>query len=469
MDPSTGAGGGLLMGMLGVAGAVVAGVAVGLAATTAWAGGAVPDDPAAFGRTRSLGDVIAASDAADRPVHILYVHGMRAEGPDFSKAFRQAICEHVAGACITAPREPPPFRVDLGPRPDLRVAGRPVWDSDAAWTASAPFVDRYVFERTGRPPIVVDEVNWWPLLFPLKCRFIVAPEGRLSGPDRRRLELCVERGDPAHPWLTPAEMAESLKGPRLRGGGAYLNRLGKREIMNFGLADATITLGPLRDYLREAMDQAFGYAARFDGGATGQEFVVISESLGSFMVLDAARGGGAAKAVIDQTANYYFFANQFRLLELARVEDPSSLKAGEAADASPLGVLMAPVADKAGLAVPPTRQVIAFSDPSDLLTFDMPRLIRPDGSEAAVVVNVHTRNATSWLGLFADPLKAHTGGQREQARAEDDVRGGGALGAQPDRLHGRTISRAPGMSCRSVEGTRGRVPAGLRTTCPTEP
>jgi hypothetical protein len=49
------------------------------------------------------------------------------------------------------------------------------------------------------------------------------------------------------------------------------------------------------------------------------------------------------------------------------------------------------------------KQIIAFSDPSDALTFPVPQF------DNAKVSNVYVRNATSVLGLFADPVKAHSG------------------------------------------------------------
>jgi hypothetical protein len=61
------------------------------------------------------------------------------------------------------------------------------------------------------------------------------------------------------------------------------------------------------------------------------------------------------------------------------------------------------------LVAPRPRQVIAFSDPSDMLTFDVPKLLNPDGSEAAIVVNVYDRNEINWFGLLVNPVKAHTG------------------------------------------------------------
>ena len=56
-----------------------------------------------------------------------------------------------------------------------------------------------------------------------------------------------------------------------------------------GSTDAVIALGPMRSLFRKTMDKAFNYAARYDGhDVAGQEFVVVSESLGSFVVMDAA-------------------------------------------------------------------------------------------------------------------------------------------------------------------------------------
>ena len=401
------------------------------------AGGLKMDDPSAFARTQSLGSVIA--QATDRPVHIVFVHGIRASGPGTAMTFMKGLCRHAPVQCPNPDHLRPAERkpIPLGPWPtDTRVMGSPVWASQADWDASTPFVDRYVFPRAGRPPMVVDEVNWWPLLFPLKCRFLVAPDAQLSGVDKADLELCVDQTPPYHAWLSAAEYDAALQGPRISGGGAIVNAAVKQQLVNWGLSDAVVALGPTRSLLHRTMDGVFAYAAHYDGrDIAGQTFVVVSESLGSFVVMDAAANaeGDAPRAqdVMAGTADLYFFANQFALLDLGRItglERPSpagaqarDLMAGGPAAANPeaqgpsSATLLqhwdrTPLPPRPlGEAPPRTRQIIAFSDPSDALTFDVPKQTTADGGEAAIVVNVYDRNEFDWFGLVADPVSAHSG------------------------------------------------------------
>jgi hypothetical protein len=46
-------------------------------------------------------------------------------------------------------------------------------------------------------------------------------------------------------------------------------------------------------------------------------------------------------------------------------------------------------------------QVVAWSDPSDVITFRVPRIGDVD------VVNLYVKNAFRWFGLFESPTKAH--------------------------------------------------------------
>ncbi len=405
-----------------IAAGVIGLIALAWLATGAAAAAALrADDPAALARTRSLGDAI--DQTRDRPVHILFIHGMRADGPGLAGPFMEGLCRYGPIRCpagVAAPLTAQRHYIDLGTRPPAEVMGSPVWRDEAEWRASRPFVDRYRFERPGAPPAIVDEVNWWPLLMPLRCRTLVAPESRLSGVDKAHLDLC-------RPWLTAAEYAAALKGPRVSGGGAWANAVLKRQLMNWGLADAVIALGPARTLIRRAIDEAFGYAAAFDGrGAAGQEFVVVCESLGSFVVLDAAgdRFGDApnAREVVAATSDLYFFANQFALLELGRVTGLAAVArpglatpalAASAPEVSPFAILSQwarPPAARPELALAPRpRQVIAFGDPSDALTYDVPPV------PGAVVVNIYDRNEFDWFGLIADPIAAHSGHSRNPA------------------------------------------------------
>src|ERR1700722_6898981 len=289
--------------------------------------------------TKSLGALIQESN--DRPVHIIFVHGMRTNGPGASSVFRQGLCQYVPGGCqlkggysTTGVRSDP---FDIGKYPsDANVVDRKIWPTQAAWSASRPFVDRYVYVNPTGKQIVVDEVNWWPLLFPLKCRFLLLPDANLSGPDLTNRGLCAQDTPPFYAWIDQNELKNIKSGHPLSGGGAMINAELKQQIMNWGLSDAVMTVGPLQRFFRRAMNAAFDYAAAYDGKTLGeQDFVVISESLGSFVVLDAFAtpeagfvsdkdklkpASSGVRDVLTQTFYLYFFANQFAMLELARIE-----------------------------------------------------------------------------------------------------------------------------------------------------
>lgn len=390
--------------------------------------------------TKSLGTLI--QEASDRPVHIIYVHGMRATGPGASSVFRQGLCKYVGDGCRLKPGFPAQGlrseRFDIGEYPeDATVVDQKIWPTDAAWSASEPFVDRFVYVSSSGRQIVVDEVNWWPLLFPLKCQFLLLPDANLSGADLTDLGFCAKGEDPFHAWIDSAQL-NSIKSSRpVSGGGALINAALKQQIMNWGLSDAVMAVGPLQKYFRRAMNAAFDYAAQYDGKSVSeQDFAVISESLGSFVVLDAFAtpeasfvsanksikpASSGVRDVLTQTFYLYFFANQFAMLELARIEGlehtaltsspqaSASLQANPSS-ASPLRALRTwalekpqrpnrPELERAGK----YAQIIAFSDPSDMLTFNVPAIAN------SKVVNVYDRNSFRWFGLIENPSKAHTG------------------------------------------------------------
>ena len=137
--------------------------------------------------------------------HIFYVHGIGAGGPNDndSQLLRISICKFL-GDCTTKKgalegtdyADKHSFVLDRTP-PKLTYFGQPVWKStypggpSPEWNASAPYVDHWKIVRKNRRIIYVDEINWWPLVFPLKCREIVAKDATLVGPNAAYLDLCA--------------------------------------------------------------------------------------------------------------------------------------------------------------------------------------------------------------------------------------------------------------------------------------
>ena len=127
--------------------------------------------------------------------------------------------------------------------------------------------------------------------------------------------------------------------------------------------------------------------------------------------------------VIQNSDNLFFLANQFPLLEIARLQGLSqpalygqSLEASDtptpsgAPDTSAALVgqklddaLKAWADIKSNGANGVRKQIIAFSDPSDILTYPMPPI------HDATVINITVHNATDWFHLFERPDLAHLG------------------------------------------------------------
>ena len=379
--------------------------------------GLIETGPDALAQTASLGQIIAAS--SDEPVHILFVHGLRTGDRGASNTFRANLSARLADILAeTAPsRTELTHRLDVGPRPGLTYMDEVIWADDAAW-AMGPFVDRYEYERkSGGHAIIVDEVNWWPLALPLRCHALLAPEAYLAGADVPNLRLCAavdSKGRPLndgihYPFLSKSDLDQRLAAKPLGGGAPLANGLIKRELVDWGLADAAIALGPMQKYLCKAMDAAFSHAAERDKRHKRPgTFVVVAESLGSFVVFDAyARGHGAVREVLDDTAYLYFFANQLALMELGRLSEGQSPTPTAGDPLSMHGALSAWAGGGRstrgrGMGLD-CKQIIAFSDPADALTFRVPRV------KGLTVVNVYDRNEVYLLRLGANPTTAHIG------------------------------------------------------------
>lgn len=397
-------------------------VVLGFGAAASARRGPTDGSPVPFKRLSSIGDVLHdAAEAEGRTVHIVYVHGMRADKWNAAGFFLKALAAspELKGFERKLGHREAQWRNGNGQDPIL-YAGKPLLPVDAtwneAWKRSSPFIVRTTFanpDKTSKFQVVVDEVNWWPLLMGLRCRALVGPDSFLSGAADDQIKLCmkdttIEEGDPYYPWLK----GDEVKAPPI-GGAARANRYLKHEIMNWGLADAVIALGPMRHHLRAAMDWAAGRAT----SDAADERILIAESLGSFVAMDAAREKGSTRELVQQTRHLYFLANQFALLEMAHIEGIKVPSTGAAnlidgrlpeSAPSPLSAL-----DFAGTAIPrgtgmvgsPPAQIVAISDPSDALTFLVP--CKPNGPK---VSNIQARFSGWPFGILAFPVRAHRGG-----------------------------------------------------------
>jgi hypothetical protein len=408
-------------------------------------------------QTKSIATSILRSSGS--AVHILYLHGIAATGANDSAVFRQSICDFIKKndpdhACsnipVVYPADHPqrefantgPFSPDATP-PAWTYLGKPVWQSTGAsadpakdkadWQASRPFVDHYVLQRLNdAPPIFVDDINWWPLVLLPKCRNIMANEAFLAGPTKQYLDICAgitTETDPAklfniptYPFISQEEarLLEQKPSPS-----ASLNHGLKANTMDWGLSDATLAVGPLHWLLMEAIQQLLVRSVEFDGlgqfrqksqqARADSEYIFVSHSLGSYLIFSALEGERPPDGIkMDMPSNAdvdhrklvfpiilthasqaYFFANQVALLELADFGNTGAPSAG-----APQGLFHSWIAyrQKANLEQP---QIIAWSDPSDILSWWVPQI---DGIS---VQNIPIKNAIHLFGFFENPLLAH--------------------------------------------------------------
>jgi hypothetical protein len=242
--------------------------------------------------------------------------------------------------------------------------------------------------------------------------------------------------------------------------GALVNRSLKNAIMDWGFSDAMMAVGSMHPLFREAMRQLFLQSARFNADGTrtndweqqlkephgmDREFIVVSHSLGSYLVFSTlnmdqqeaypqstvtvgtgskATEDAAAQYIFERTSLVYFFANQIPLLELATMETPGTAESEQGLATAPTEAKAALTAQmrtwndlrrnfgkKAGqeeeTAAKP-RQVVAWSDPSDLLTWRIPEM------KGLVVDNLYVRN-TFWRWIVAGPIRAHVNYDKNRA------------------------------------------------------
>ena len=443
-----------------------------LASSSAWS--QKPSKQAAG--TESIGDAVQAEDKVAgsqlspektgavtqsatplRPIHILYVHGIGQVGAGDSLFLRNGICKYLGECTVTnlgRVYADGPFAVNSAP-PTLAYMGARIWKSHDEWSASAPFVDRYEITGKGHAPILLDEFNWWPLAYPLKCEWLIANDSSLTGPSKTQLNFCATATtpDPAHPkrylsyqWISATQASELSRASRRA---MILNRSFKNGLMDWGFGDAVMALGEMedvisagiRELLIKSLQPPSTVKQTFDWGNVDAEDFFVTHSLGSYLSLVALDGDllgpedtdlpefritpeqkQAADYFSEHTVGFYFLANQLALLQLARVSTPAradAVSCSSAGQGTPAPPAIAHWRCKRELYLsqhtssPHAPQIVAWSDPNDLLSWEVPAI------EGVHVVNIRVHNAGFKIPPFMEsPTGAHAnyGKNREVLR-----------------------------------------------------
>ena len=410
------------------------------------------DEVSALHSRENTGTLIKPVAAAP-PIHILYVHGINQVGAGDSLPLRKGICKYLGECTVTNLGRiyaDGPFAVDSDP-PMLALMGRRIWKSKEEWSASSPFIDRYEMKGKGHTLILVDEFNWWPLAYPLKCKWLITSDAHLTGASKPQLRVCATSTMPdlAHAgrylnyqWIDSSEASELS---RVKRHAKVLNRSLKNGLMDWGFADAVMALGPMEDVLsagiRELLIKSLqsalsaGYTPRAEAN---EEVFFVTHSLGSYLSLIAldtdllgsdnpdlsgfqvtAEQKQAADYFSAHTAEFYFLANQIALLQLAWISsadghDTVPCSSGSTEKSVPGSISHwlcrrdTYLAKEASVA--PVPRIIAWSDPNDLLSWEVPQI------EGGEVVNITVQNSGFKLPPFLEsPTGAHANYAKNRA------------------------------------------------------
>jgi hypothetical protein len=334
---------------------------------------------------KSGGDVkfkgVADSMQPGRPLDVLFVHGMCTHDATWATEAVQQFVTSIGGDSST---------VHLT---QTAVAG----------------TDVLLFQQTidsAQGQVRANAVLWSPLTTPLKK------------------QLCYDESDKSTICTAVAAYPEY---PYQR---AKLNKVLKDGILDDCLADALIYQGKARDQVSGQIQKAILQAVATSGGSGLQAnviesaaavpqttpLVVVTESLGSKIAFDALyklaanpATASAGQNTFDRTTQIFMGANQLPILALAdrgldgSVEFTSS--GGYPED--PISALIKRRLVGVVGAGAPIPQVIAFSDPNDLLSYTLAP--SPQAASAAYpVVDVIVSNTKTYLGLVEMPTTAHT-------------------------------------------------------------
>jgi hypothetical protein len=375
------------------------------------------DNQAAFQGMSAL----ASAATEEQPLEVLIIHGIGTPAPYQFEVFIQSIAQRLRLVQVSSEPSKPensgcystdpalPALVHPAPRP-ISITGVPDEDRAELYT--------YSFGPTPNGPVTlrVNYLLWAPLTEGIKCK--------LANDDAK----------------APAKQAFA----------AFA-----RDFIDNKLGDVVLYGGTFRDnVMRPSVQAALCLVTRgtpsSDGktcapGPYSDPTVIITHSLGGYMLMDAidyelrnehcdkGAGSTAAGKILANTDYIYMMANQIALLDLTRLRSYPRRPAGAGAQLQSEDVLPAsevanrfakcwtatppkpsPLFEANGFEAPPAaKQIVAFTDPNDILSWRLRRkdlgVPRPD-RRSVELTNVYMSNGEASVpGLISDPVKAHTG------------------------------------------------------------
>ncbi len=357
------------------------------------------------------------AEAPSEPLHVLIVHGMGTPQPYAFEAFIRSLADRFGFVQVpplkSAPQPQGCYLVAPAEEALVHPAPTPIVITGVPPQAQAQLYT-YDFGVTpsGPPKLTVSYLLWTPLTELIKCS--------LANEDNNV-------GAKVPPQQAFAAFAKGF--------------------IDDKLGDAVLYAGTYRESAMRPSIQA-GLCLMIDGkpspnGRTcsspnyDQKTVIITHSLGGYMLMDAiddelrrekggaAHGTSAAHKILENTQFIYMMANQLALLDFSTLDGyPHRPDGGSKAtdvkqhfaqrwNAIKLKAPVLPGAGEAGETPGVTRQIVAFSDPNDILSWRLkPHNLKLPPSEWNLVqeTNVYMSNDEfSVPGVFSMPTEAHGG------------------------------------------------------------
>ena len=382
---------------------------------------------------------IAPQDAATaaRPLRVLLIHGMGTATKHDFDPFILALAGRLGLTQIPpecpAGHAPPCWEPSTAP-PLMTPIGHPidipgVPDADRAEVYTYRFAAAADGSRdAAAPAMTLSYLRWSPLTATIKC----ASLDETTCPDS------AEKLEPKRQWF--AGVAKDFIDDKLADVVLYLGKYGQRVLRP--------TVESALCHLSGGHPTNGGRNCDNDNQSVAENqppTVIITHSLGGYMLIDAiydeltrgARGGGrnehtAAAKIVASTQLIFMMANQLALLDLADLRTRlypaaagETVRHGGAPAATAIGDLIADWSyfkPKARWRVraggPPTpvdqnEQIVAFSDPNDILSWLVNRAnVETPRSNAGKVTltNVYMANDEFEIpGVFSNPIEAHDG------------------------------------------------------------
>jgi hypothetical protein len=371
--------------------------------------------------------------APDRPLHVLIVHGMGTPAPYNFEGFIKSLADRFRLAQIAPPATEPqlPGCYPAAPAREalihpaalvIPIKGVPAEASARLYT--------YDFGPGGNRPekLRVSYLFWAPLTESIKCELAAKEKDAKDAPP----------------------------------GQAFANFA--KDFIDDKLADVVLYGGTYRESaMRPSLQAGLCYVVGgkpLPGGTChhgeySERTVIITHSLGGYMMMDAiddelrrektgAHAESAARTLLKNTQFIFMMANQLALLDLTTLDGyPRRLGGGRTeADvaqhfASRWGAirLRSPVRPPEAGAQTTARQIVAFSDPNDILSWRLKRYdlkLPPSEWGSVKLTNVYlSNNEFSVPLIFSDPTTAHTGYFENEAVMDMLVCGAAKGAVQP--------------------------------------